>query len=80
MFTVYVLYSQSHNKHYTGFSSDFKARLDSHNLFGKKDWSTRYRPWKVIHTETFEQKSDAMKREKWLKSGVGREYIKLLLH
>jgi putative endonuclease len=80
MFTVYVLYSQIHDKHYTGFSSDFEARLASHNLFGKKDWSVRYRPWKVIHVETFENKTDAMKREKWLKSGVGRAFIKKIPH
>lgn len=78
MFTVYVLYSESHKKHYTGFSSNFEARLNSHNLFGKKDWSIRYRPWKVIHTEMYDNKMEAMKREKWLKSGVGREFIKSL--
>jgi putative endonuclease len=80
MFTVYILYSQTHNKHYTGFTSDFEARLNSHNLFGKKDWATRYRPWNVIHTETSENKAEAMRREKWFKSGVGREFIKLLPH
>lgn len=80
MFTVYILYSKLHNKHYTGFSSNFEARVNSHNLLGKKDWAVRYRPWKIIHTETFENKSDAMKREKWLKSGVGRTFINSLTH
>jgi putative endonuclease len=78
MYTVYVLYSQAHGKHYTGFTSDFEARFASHNLFGKKDWTTRYRPWKVILTESYEIKAEAVKREKWLKSGVGRDFIKTL--
>jgi putative endonuclease len=80
MFTVYVLYSEAHHKHYTGFSSDFEARLLSHNHLGKKDWTTRYRPWKVLYTEVVESKSAAIQREKWLKSGVGREFIKKLPH
>jgi len=80
MFTVYVLYSEAYHKHYTGFSNNFEARLLSHNLFGKKDWAARYRPWKVILTEEYALKEDALKREKWLKTGVGREFISKLPH
>ena len=80
MYTVYVLYSEKFQKHYTGYSSDFDARLQSHQILGKKDWCIRYRPWKVIYTETFDSKIEAMKKEKWLKSGVGREFIKTLPH
>jgi putative endonuclease len=50
--------------------------MASHNVFDKKGYTLRYRPWMVIHVEFFEQKSDAMLREKWFKSGVGRDYIK----
>jgi putative endonuclease len=80
MYTVYVLYSEKFNKHYTGFSSDFENRIKSHNELGNKDWTTKYRPWKMIYTEEFSDKSQAMKKEKWLKSGVGREFIKKLDH
>jgi putative endonuclease len=80
MYTVYVLYSEAFQKHYTGFSSDFESRLKSHNLFGKKDWAARYRPWKVILIEEYPDKADAMKREKWLKTGVGRDFISKLQH
>jgi putative endonuclease len=80
MYTVYVLYSEIANKHYTGFSSNFEARLESHNLFGKKDWATKHRPWKVIHTAIFSTKAEALKKEKWLKSGVGRSFIKNMPH
>jgi predicted GIY-YIG superfamily endonuclease len=34
----------------------------------------------MIYTEEFSDKSQAMKKEKWLKSGVGREFIKKLDH
>jgi putative endonuclease len=35
----------------------------------------KFRPWEVIYLEFFYSKPDAMKREKYLKSGVGREFI-----
>jgi predicted GIY-YIG superfamily endonuclease len=50
----------------------------SHNLLGKKDWSKRFRPWKVILEEKSGTKEEATQREKWLKSGTGRKSIKAL--
>ena len=80
IFTTYVLYSEKFNKHYTGYTSDIQKRLLSHQELGNKDWTTKYRPWKLIFTKEFTNKSDAMKFEKWLKTGVGREFIKKLPH
>ena len=80
MFTVYVLYSEAYHKHYTGFSSNFEARILSHNLFGNKDWAVRYRPWKVLLTENYSTKEEALKREKWFKTGAGRDFIKNIKH
>ncbi len=76
MYTVYVLYSEKYDKLYIGFTSDLEARLKSHNELGKKGFTVRYRPWKLIHTEHFENKVDAMKREKQLKGGQGRAWIR----
>ena len=78
-FTVYILFSEKYNKHYTGFSSDVSLRLKSHNEFGK-EWTSRYRPWKLIYVKEFETKVEAMEYEKWLKTGVGRDFIKALPH
>ncbi|WP_248878282.1 hypothetical protein [Epilithonimonas zeae] len=39
----------------------------------------KFRPWNVIHVEFFNEKKDAMKREKFLKSGQGRLFIKSLI-
>ena len=76
-FTVYILYSVDFNKHYTGFTSDVASRLLSHNELGKQ-WTSKYRPWKLIYTKDFEVKRDAMTYEKWLKTGTGRDFIKTL--
>jgi len=79
MFVVYVLYSDSAHKHYTGFTSNLSERLKSHNEFGK-DWTARHRPWRLIFQKEFNEKQEAMSYEKWLKSGVGRAFIKTLPH
>ena len=75
MFTVYVLYSPSYNKIYIGFTSDLENRLRSHNMFASKGWTIKFRPWEILFTENFETKTEAMKREKQLKSAKGRNYI-----
>ena len=75
MFTVYVLYSKDYNKIYIGFTSDLEQRLRSHNELGKKGWTIKFRPWKLIYKEVYQNKSDAMKREKELKTAKGRNFI-----
>ena len=77
IFTVYVLYSEEHNKHYTGYTNNIELRLKSHNEFGK-DWTAKYRPWRLIFSKEFETKTSAREYEKWLKTGVGRDFIKSL--
>jgi len=76
MFTVYVLYSQRFDKTYVGFTSDIDKRLFAHNHPSNKGWTKSFQPWKIIYTEAFETKAEAMIREKQLKSSRGREFIK----
>jgi len=78
-FVVYILFSRSHNTTYTGFTSDLISRFKSHNEISKKGYTTRYRPWEVIHLEFFTDKKSAMNREKYLKTGSGRDFIKTLM-
>ncbi|MEM9885660.1 MAG: GIY-YIG nuclease family protein [Bacteroidota bacterium] len=79
MFTVYVLYSEKYDKIYIGYTSNLAERFKSHNELGKKGYTIKYRPWQIIHTEEFETKSAAMKREKQLKAGQGRQWIRATL-
>ncbi|MGG9971636.1 GIY-YIG nuclease family protein [Ferruginibacter sp. SUN002] len=44
MFYVYVLYSESSDKIYIGFTSNLKQRLLSHNELGKKGWTINFDP------------------------------------
>ena len=75
MFTVYVLYSEEFNRTYTGLTNDLERRLKEHN--SKQNRSTKaYVPWKVIYKEEIETRIKAREREKYLKSGIGRDFIK----
>jgi putative endonuclease len=75
MYTVYVLYSSLHNKIYIGYTSNLKARLLSHNELGKKGWTIKYRPWALIRKEEYDIKTEALSREKELKTSKGRKWI-----
>jgi putative endonuclease len=76
MFTVYVLFSKDYNKIYVGFTSNIDARLFSHNSDKNIGYTKRFQPWEVIYSENFETKSEAMVREKELKSSRGRDFIR----
>ncbi|MEQ9309936.1 MAG: GIY-YIG nuclease family protein [Balneolaceae bacterium] len=81
MYLVYVLYSSKYDKIYIGCTSDLQQRIISHNHEKNKGWTKSYQPWEVIHSEKFDTKQEALKREKELKSSRGRAYIrKSLLH
>lgn len=73
MFFVYVLINNS-GRHYVGMCSDFEKRLREHNS-GKTKSTKGYRPWQLFFKETYLTRVEARAREKYLKSGIGREYI-----
>jgi putative endonuclease len=75
MFTVYVLYSESFQKIYIGYTLNIEERFKSHNELSTKGWTLKFRPWKIVHKEIFENKADAMRREKQLKTAKGREWV-----
>ena len=75
-FVVYILFSKRLNKTYVGFTSNLVERFKSHNQLSKTGFTTKYRPWEVIYVEFFHSKSDALLKEKFFKTGIGREIIK----
>ena len=79
MYLVYALYSVNFDKIYIGFSSDPEKRLLSHNDERNTGWTSKYRPWEIIYTEEFENKTEALKREKQLKTSRGRSFIRGLV-
>ncbi len=68
---VYILQSESTGKLYTGQTSDIRARTSRHNSDGQVKTRYTYKhkgPWSLIHSEEHETRSEAMKREKFLKA------------
>jgi len=75
MYFTYVLYSRTYDQIYIGHTDNLKFRFQKHNL-GLVKSTKRYKPWKLIYYETFPTRSQAMKREKQLKSHQGRKFIR----
>lgn len=75
MFYTYVLKSLKDNKLYIGFSEDLKKRLAEHNK-GLVEATQSRRPLKIVYYEACVDKKKAVEREKVLKTGFGRLYLK----
>ncbi|MBW7866584.1 MAG: GIY-YIG nuclease family protein [Candidatus Hydrogenedentes bacterium] len=82
-FWVYVLRSQKSGKTYVGQTNDLARRILEHNdpsfnltLYTKRNPG----PWELVHSEEYPTRTEAMRREKYLKSGQGREWVHALLH
>jgi len=78
MFHVYILESEITGRHYVGHTSDLAQRLGQHNNGITKSTKNRG-PWKLILQEDFPTRADAMRSERFLKTGQGREELKRLL-
>jgi len=77
MFYIYVIKSAK-GKMYTGHTNNIERRLEEHNSGLCK--STKIdNDWRLVYSEAFGSRGEAMKREKWLKTGVGRDFIKRVI-
>ena len=72
---VYILRSEKDGKRYIGLTGDLERRISEHNS-GKVRSTKNRRPLTLIYYEEFGSKEEATKRERFYKSGRGREYLK----
>jgi putative endonuclease len=75
MFYVYVLYSEQDQKLYVGYTENLKRRMVQHHE-GQVPATKGRRPIKLIYFEGCLNQSDALKREKYLKTHYGRMFLK----
>jgi putative endonuclease len=68
---VYVLWSECGRRFYIGISDSPPHRLEQHNSALGSGWTTRYRPWTLVHTEPYPTYADARRRELELKRQKG---------
>ncbi|WP_276359895.1 GIY-YIG nuclease family protein [Daejeonella sp. H1SJ63] len=78
MFFVYAIRSMTRNYIYVGLTSNIDRRLSEHNS-GNNKTTKPYIPFELIITESFLTRIEARAREKYLKSGIGKEYLKMIL-
>jgi len=74
MYYVYILLLNN-GKLYTGTTGNLKRRLKEH-IAGKVKSTRNKRPLKLIHYEGYALKSDAVRREKFLKTTEGKRLLK----
>ena len=78
MITVYAILSEVNGEIYVGIAKKPDIRLKEHNA-GKNRYTKGLRPWRNLYRELQPDWPKARKREKYLKSGVGKEFLKSLV-
>lgn len=71
---AYVLQSEE-GYHYTGHTANLSLRVTRHRL-RTTHYTKKGNNWKVIYSKEVSTRAEAMRHDKWLKSGVGRERLK----
>ncbi len=81
MYFVYVIRSESTGRTYIGHTGDLEKRLSEHNdpaCFSSKFTKRVPGPWSLVHKEVYMTRGEAFRRERWLKTGRGRDHLKSL--
>ena len=78
MFYTYIIQSQKNGRFYTGSCSDIDIRIERHNA-GATPSTKSGRPWRLVYSETYSTNSEAIKREREIKSKKSRRYIEFLI-
>jgi len=76
MFYTYLLENQDDKSWYIGFTSDLQRRLKEHQEHSGGRTTRLKNNWRLIYYESYLNKNDAVGRERFLKSGSGRRFLK----
>ncbi|HEY9585792.1 MAG TPA: GIY-YIG nuclease family protein [Candidatus Paceibacterota bacterium] len=75
MFYTYLLQSKKNSCWYTGVTKDLRKRFHEHQS-GKSTWTKSRGPFTLTYYEACLNEQDARSRELYLKSGMGKRYLK----
>ena len=78
-FFVYILESTRDKSFYIGQTKDLNRRLDYHNE-GLSRFTSKLRPWKVVYFEEYQTRTEAIKRERFLKNQRNRNFYQSLIN
>jgi putative endonuclease len=78
MFYTYILQSEKDGSFYIGYTQNLANRLEQHNM-ARKGYTASRQPWVLVYHEAFGSKSEAMKRERFLKAQKNRNFYEKLI-
>ena len=71
---TYILYSKKIDRYYVGSTNDLEWSLERHNM-GWGRYTKKGIPWRIVYSEKYDTKPEALKREKEIKRKKSRKYI-----
>ena len=74
MYITYILHSFKLDRFYTGQTDNLIHRLEEHNR-GKDHFTAKGTPWKLIFTQEFNSRGDALKLEKYIKKRGAKRFL-----
>ncbi len=79
MYYTYIIYSESKDRYYVGYTADLGLRLEKHNSENSKSTKSGV-PWEMVYYEGYKLKTEAMARERAIKKKKSRKYIEWLIN
>lgn len=77
-FYVYIIQSENDGSFYIGSTNNLAERIERHSQ-GRSKYTKSKRPWRLRHSEEFETRSEAVKRENQIKRRKKKDYIEKLV-
>ncbi|UOK41784.1 MULTISPECIES: GIY-YIG nuclease family protein [Flavobacterium] len=77
-FIVYILFSETKNRYYIGFTSNLEERIVRHNQ-KSKGFTGNVNDWKIVYIEKYKTKEQAQQRELQIKSWKSKIKIQELI-
>jgi putative endonuclease len=77
-FYVYIIESEVDGSYYVGHTGVLEDRLLRHNNM-RSTYTSAKAPWKLVYTESYLSKAEAVKREREIKTKKSKKYIELLI-
>ena len=75
MFYVYAIRSKTRNYIYAGLTDNIVRRFHQHNA-GLNPTTKPYAPFDLIWSQAYNTRTEARKKERYLKSGIGKQFLR----
>ena len=81
LYYIYILYSQTSDLYYVGYTNDYKRRLEQHNGSTSNTFTSKHRPWVIKAMFTCgHNEGDAMRLEKFIKKQKSKFFLQKLVN